>query len=102
MPVCVCVCVCVCQCMVFITSMSTPRWCYAITNQCPDSLLCGEGFILQQDNEPKRTSKLLQNYLETKGGKEVLTVIDIYGDEAGILRHHRKLCGTLSNQAGIT
>ena len=38
--------------------------------------LCGEGLILQRDNEPKHTSKLLHNYWRPKKTK-VLTVCDI-------------------------
>ncbi|KAM7407138.1 hypothetical protein PAMA_003055 [Pampus argenteus] len=38
--------------------------------------LCGEGFILQQDNDPKHISKLCKNYLKTKVDQRVLTVMD--------------------------
>ena len=37
---------------------------------------CGQGFMLQQDNDPKHTSKLCSNYLKSKEQKEVLSVMD--------------------------
>jgi transposase len=38
--------------------------------------LYGEGFVLQQDNDPKHTSKLCQNYLESKQEKGVLRILE--------------------------
>ena len=37
---------------------------------------CGEGFIQQQDNEPKCTSPIWQNYFKTKEDQGVLNVLD--------------------------
>ena len=38
--------------------------------------LCGEGFVLRKDNEPKPASQLWQNYLKTKKDQGVPTVRD--------------------------
>ena len=38
--------------------------------------LCGRGFILQQDNNPKHTSQLCKNYLKKKGDQGELVVMD--------------------------
>lgn len=38
--------------------------------------LCGHGFVLQQDNEPKHASHLCRNYLAKKGKKRDLVVKD--------------------------
>ena len=38
--------------------------------------LCGEGFILQLDNDSKNTSELCKNYLKTVEEQGVLTVMD--------------------------
>ena len=39
--------------------------------------LCGHGFILQQDNDPKHTSKLYRKYLQRKEDHAVLVVMDL-------------------------
>jgi transposase len=38
--------------------------------------LAGNGFVFQQDNDPKHTSKLCQNYLESKRAKGTLDLLD--------------------------
>ena len=38
--------------------------------------LCGHGFVLQQDSDPKHTSKLCRKYLQRKEDHDVLVVID--------------------------
>jgi transposase len=38
--------------------------------------LYGQGFVLQQDNDPKHTSKLCKNYLESKQEAGTLTILD--------------------------
>lgn len=39
--------------------------------------LYGEGFILQQDNEPKHTPEFFKSYLKTEEDRGVLTVMDV-------------------------
>lgn len=38
--------------------------------------LIGEGFVFQQDNDPKHTSKLCMNYLRSKESKGVLKIME--------------------------
>ena len=38
--------------------------------------LCGQEFMLQQDNDPKHTSKLCSSYLKSKEQKGVLSAMD--------------------------
>lgn len=82
-----------------------------LQSHTPETLhLCEKGFTLQQDNEPKHTSKLCRNYLKTKEG--LLTVTDfpphwafmghLKSEKAKHSWRKKNLFGTLSDHAGIT